>query len=330
MDLSVDYLGLSLKHPFIPGASPLSDELDGVKRLEDAGAAAIVLRSLFEEQISQEQMATFQYTDFHRESFAEAASFFPEPAEFRIGPDAYLNHLRKVKQAVKVPVIASLNGTTHSGWLDHARLIEQAGADALELNVYHVASDPAASGQELEKRTVEMVKAIRARAKIPVAVKLSPFYSSLSHFAAMLEAAGASGLVLFNRLFEPTIDIENLAAQRHLQLSDNSELPLRLRWLAILSPQLKCSLAVSGGVHERDDAVRSLMAGAHVVQLVSALLRHGPDRLAKIRGDVARWMEEKEYASLKELRGSMNLASCPDAGAYVRANYMLTLQSWRP
>lgn len=330
MDLSVEYLGLKLPHPFMPGASPLVDDLGSVRALEDAGAAAIVMRSLFEEQIVQEQLATYQYTDFHRESFAEAASFFPEPEAFRLGPDAYLNQLRKIKEAVDVPVIASLNGTTHSGWLEYARLIEQAGADALELNVYSVAADPQASGAELEKRTLEMMRSLKHLVKLPVAVKLSPFYSSLAHFAAGLVNAGADGLVLFNRLFQPDIDVDALEVKRVLRLSDNSELPLRLRWLGILSPQLRVPLAVSGGVHEAVDAVRALMAGARVVQMVSALLQHGPAHLAQVQADFVQWMQQHEYTSLRQLQGSMNLASCPDPGAYERANYMLLLQSWRP
>ncbi len=329
MDLSTDYMGLKLAHPFVPGASPLADDLDTVRRLEDAGAPAIVMRSLFEEQLSMEQMAIHRYTDFSRESFAEATSFFPEPESFRLGPDEYLEQLRRIKAAVKLPVIASLNGVTLSGWLDHAKLLEAAGADALELNVYSVAADTTTASIDYESRTVELVKALRRLVKIPFAVKLSPFYTSLPYFCRRLEEAGADGFVLFNRLFEPDIDLEALEVKRVLHLSDNSELPLRLRWVAILSPQLQRPIAISGGVHSAEDATRALMVGAQCVQLVSALLEHGPEHLAKVKRDFTQWLEAHEYSSLSQLRGSMSLKSCPDPAAYVRANYMLLLQSWQ-
>src|SRR5262249_20606747 len=244
MKLATRYLGLELSHPFFPGAGPLADDLDTVRRLEDAGASAIVMRSLFEEQISQEQMAIHQYTDFHRECFAEAASFFPEPEEFRLGPDAYLEQLRRIRMAVDIPVIASLNGTTRAGWIDYARLFEQAGAGGLELNVYVVAAAADVSAIDLENRTLELVRSIKAMVNIPVAVKLSPYYTSLAHFARQLDSAGADGLVLFNRLFQPEIDVDALEVKRSLQLSNRSELPLRLRWLGILFPQFKGSLSV--------------------------------------------------------------------------------------
>jgi len=330
MNLTTEYLGFKFPHPFFPGASPLADDLDSVRRLEDAGAAAIVMRSLFEEQISQEQMAMHQYTDFHRECFAEAGSFFPDLQDFRLGPDAYLEQLQRIKKAVRVPVIASLNGTTLSGWIDHARLLEQAGADALELNIYVVGAAPSVSATDLENRTVELVRAIKRTVDIPVAVKLTPFYTSLSHFVQRLESAGADGLVLFNRLFQPEIDIDALEVHRSLRLSTSNELPLRLRWLGILSPQFGGSLAVSGGVHTAADAARAIMTGAHGVQMVSALLTSGPQYLAQVLVDFAEWMEEHEYDSVDQLRGSLNLKACPDPSAYERANYMLMLQTWRP
>jgi dihydroorotate dehydrogenase (fumarate) len=329
MDLTTTYLGFKLQNPFMPGASPLPDELDNVKRLEDAGAAAIVMRSLFEEQISREQVSTFFATESHGESFAEARSYFPSPEQFSLGPEEYLDHIRRVKQAVKVPVIASLNGTTLGGWLDYARLMEQAGADALELNVYQLATNPDVAGAEIEDRTVEMVKAVKGAVKAPVAVKLSPFFSSLAHFAKRLEAAGADGLVLFNRFYQPDIDVEALQAQRSLHLSNSWELPLRLRWLAILSGKVAPSLAVSGGVHTSLDAVKAVMTGAHAVQVVSALLQRGPGYLKTLRDETAAWLEAHEYASLQQMLGSMNLTSCPDPAVYERANYMLILQSWR-
>ena len=329
MDLSTRYLGLQLPHPFMPGASPMVDDLGGVKRLEDAGAAAIVMHSLFEEQITREQMATFRATDLHGESFAEATSYFPSPDRFALGPEQYLDHLRRIKAAVRVPVIASLNGTTLGGWLEHARLMEQAGADALELNVYSLATDPETSGQALEDRAVEMLRAVRGAVRIPVALKLSPYYSSLAHYARRLDEAGADGLVLFNRFYQADIDVEALQVSRSLSLSHSSDLLLRLRWLAILSPRLHASLAVTGGVHTALDAVKAVMAGAHAVQVVSALLHRGPGYLKTLLEEMAAWMEQHDYQSLEQMRGSMNLASCPDPAVYERANYMLILQSWR-
>jgi dihydroorotate dehydrogenase (fumarate) len=329
MDLSTRYLGFHLKSPFVPGASPLVDEIDTVRRLEDAGAAAIVMHSLFEEQITTEQMATFKATETHADSFAEARSFLPSPDQFHLGPEEYLEHLRKVKAAVSVPVIASLNGTTLGGWLEYALLMEKAGADALELNVYSLATDPESSGKALEDRTLEMVRVVKEKLKIPVAVKLSPFYSSLAHFASELDAAGADGLVVFNRFYQPDVDIESLDVSRSLHLSHSNELPLRLRWLAILSPRVKASLAVTGGVHTAVDAIKAIMTGAHVVQTVSALLQRGPQYLKSLVDETKAWLEQHEYESIEQMRGSMNLASCPDAGAFERANYMLMLQSWR-
>jgi len=329
MDLSVEYLGLKLAHPILPGASPLADEVGTARALEDAGAPAITLRSLFEEQITQEQLSTFMATEPHRELSAEASSLLPEPADYRLGPDAYLEQIRKIRAAVEVPVIASLNGTTPGGWIDFARLIEQAGASALELNLYAVPTDPARDGAAVERDTLELVRTVKSRVTIPVAVKLSPFYTSISSLARGLEEAGADGLVLFNRLFEPEIDVDALEVRRVLRLSDSSELPLRLRWLAILSAQRRIPLAISGGVHEVVDAIRALMAGATVVQVVSTLLRNGPSRLHALRAGLERWLVEREYISLRQLRGSMNLQACPDPSAYQRANYIHLLHGWR-
>jgi dihydroorotate dehydrogenase (fumarate) len=328
MSLETTYLGLRLPHPFVAGASPLVDDLDTVRRLEDAGAAAITMNSLFEEQIAHEQMETFFDTELHGESSAEARTYFPSSSHLGLGPENYLEHLRRVKQAVSVPVIGSLNGSTLGGWLEHARLIQEAGADALELNVYTLATNPRVSGAELERQALEMLRAVKRVVTIPVAVKLSPFYTSLAHVAAGLVEAGADGLVLFNRFYQPEIDIERLTVERALHLSDRSELNLRLRWLAILSPQIKTSYAVTGGVHKAIDAVKALMAGAHAVQMVSALLTLGPGRLRSIREELALWLEEHEYDSVAQMQGSMSLANCPDPAAYERANYMLILHSW--
>jgi dihydroorotate dehydrogenase (fumarate) len=304
------------------------DDLDTVKRLEDAGASPIVMHSLFEEQIRREQVSAFVHTESHEQSFAEALSYFPSSDAFALGPHEYLEQLRKIKRAVLVPVIASLNGYTLGGWLDYAKLMQEAGADALELNVYQLATDPDESADSIEERTIEMVRAVRAAVKVPVAVKLSPFYTALGHFTRRLDQAGVDGLVLFNRFYQPDIDIEELQLRRALYLSHSSELPLRLRWLAILSGKVKASLAVSGGVHTVVDVIQSVMTGAHAVQIVSALLQRGPAHLAMLRQELTRWLEEHEYDSLRQMQGSMNLASCPDPRAYERANYMLMLQTW--
>src|SRR5512136_931321 len=305
MDLSTTYLGFKLPNPLMPGASPLVDDLDDVKRLEDAGAAAIVMHSLFEEQISSEQLDHMHSVEMHEEAFAEALSYFPRPEEYRLGPESYLEQIRKIKATVKVPVIASLNGTSPAGWLDYAKLIEQAGADALELNVYYLATQAWETSESVERRTLETVRIVKGEVKIPVAVKLSPFYSSLANLAKQLDEAGADGFVLFNRFYQPDIDVEELEVVPSLQLSDSSELLLRLRWLAILSGHCKGSLACSGGVHSSLDAIKAVMAGAHAVQVVSVLLKRGPEYLGTLRDGMARWLEEHEYGSLQQMHASM-------------------------
>lgn len=330
MNLETRYLGLDLPHPFLPGASPMSNDLDTVRRLEDAGAAAIVLPSLFEESIRGEELATIGHEEHHDESFAEALTYMPSTSRDRLGPEEYLEHVARVKEAVDVPVIASLNGTTPGGWLWYASLIQEAGADALELNVYELCTDPEESGQDVELRLLETVRSVRQKVSIPVAVKLSPYYSSLSHLARQLDASGVAGLVLFNRFFQPDIDPEELEVVRRIRPSDSSLLPVRLRWLAILSGHLRCDLGVTGGVHTALDAVKAVMAGAHAVQLVSCLLVHGPDHLRTLLGDLRRWMSEHEVESLDVIRGSMNLLRCPDPKAYERSHYIEALRRWTP
>jgi dihydroorotate dehydrogenase (fumarate) len=329
MNLSTEYLGIVLPHPLVAGASPLADDLDSVKRLEDAGAAAIVLRSLFEEQITREQMSEFDNLERHADSFAEAASYFPTPDAFALGPFEYLNHLRRAKEAVRIPVMASLNGATPGGWIEYARLMQEAGADALELNLYRLATDPETTSAEIERQAVETLREVKKAVSIPVAVKLSPFYTALAHLARELDQTGADGLVLFNRFYQPDIDPEELTATRTLHLSDSSELRLRLHWMAILSGRVRASLAVTGGVHTALDVVKATMAGAHVTQMVSALLIHGPGYLQTVLHDLAAWMEEHEWHSLAQMRGNMSLFKVPDPDAYERANYMLMLRSWR-
>jgi dihydroorotate dehydrogenase (fumarate) len=304
------------------------EDMDTVRRLEDGGAAAIVMNSLFEEQIVLEQVATAASLDGPADSFAEALSYFPEPDSLALGPDEYLEQVRRIREAVSIPVIGSLNGTTKGRWLDYAEQIEQAGAQALELNVYQLATDPEESGADLERRTVEVVAEVRQRIQIPIAVKLSPFYSALANFAQQLVAAGADGLVIFNRFYQADIDVDELEVERTLHLSDSSELLLRLRWLAVLSASVDTSLAVTGGVHSGLDAIKAVMTGADAVQLVSALFRRGPEYLTGIRLRVEEWLVEHEYESLDQMRGSMSLARCPDPAAYERANYMHILQGW--
>jgi dihydroorotate dehydrogenase (fumarate) len=315
MDLSTTYLGLKLKNPIMPGASPLVDDLDTVKKLEDAGAPAIVMHSLFEEQIQQEQMNTMLAMELPAESFAEALSYFPKPDEYRLGPEAYLEQIRKIKAAVSIPVIGSLNGSTPAGWLDYAKQIQQAGADALELNVYVLATNPWETGEAIERRVLDIVQGVKKSVTIPVSVKLSVFYSSLSNLARKLDDFQVDGLVLFNRFYQPDINIENLEVESSLQLSDSSELLVRLRWLAILAGNVKGSLCASGGVHTPQDAIKALMAGANAIQVVSALLKNGPDYLAKLRQGMVAWLEEHEYESITQMIGSMSLQNCPNPGA---------------
>jgi dihydroorotate dehydrogenase (fumarate) len=330
MDLSTTYLGLPLAHPLMPGSSPLADDLDTVRRLEDAGAAAIVMRSLFEEQITGDEIATYYAHEAPSESYAEALSYLPEPGMFALGTHEYLEQLQRVKAAVSVPVIASLNGTTPDSWIEYARLTAEAGADALELNIYDLPIDPRESAEDVERRVLDVVTTLREAVSLPLAVKLSPFYSAFAHFARKLEGAGADGLVIFNRFYQPDIDTENLEVVPRVRLSSPGELLLRLRWLSILSGQVGVSLAVTGGVHNAIDAVKAIMAGAHAVQMVSVLLRRGPEALGKIRAELSRWLEEHGYESLRQMQGSLSAARGAYAAALERVHYMRVLHSWRP
>ncbi len=329
MDLSTTWLGLPLKNPLIAGASPLADDLGMVRQLEDAGAAAIVLRSLFEEQIERDTAGYFDTVVAHHESSAEAAHFLPQSNEYILGPEKYLIHLENVKKAVGIPVVASLNGVTPSGWLSYAKLMAEAGADALELNLYHVATDARHSGAELEQQLVETVHKVSTDLSIPVAVKLSPYFSSLAHLSVALSHAGARGAVLFNRFYQPDIDIENLDVLQTLKLSDSSELLLRLRWLAILFGRTSLDLCCSGGVHNEVDALKALMAGARAVQMVSELLHHGPQRVTETLAGIEKWLIDHEYESLGQCIGSMSLWRCPNPAAFERGNYMRILQRAR-
>ena len=321
MSTATNYLGIRLPHPLVVGAGPLTSDLDTTRKLEDAGAAAMVLPSLYEEEIVGEQMAGLFHSESHGESFAEATSYAPEP-ELALGPDEYLEHLRKVKAAAGIPVIGSLNGTTSGGWTSCARLIEQAGADALELNLFHPASDSSASGEEVERRMIEIVRMVKGELRIPVAVKISAQFTAFAHFAGQLDTAGADGLVLFNRFHNVDIDVLELEILRNLPLSDSSELQLRLRGVAVLAGRVKASLAITGGVHTALDVVKATMAGAHVTQMVSALLLNGPRHIGVVRADLDAWMEKNEWKSLEAMRGNMSFARIPDPAAYERAHFV--------
>jgi dihydroorotate dehydrogenase (fumarate) len=328
MDLSTTYMGFELPHPLVAGAGPMSDHPDSAKRLEDAGAAAIVMRSLFEEQINEEILATHESLEMPADSFGEATSYLPDPPEFVMGPEEYLNQLSRVIEAVNIPVFGSLNGSTLGGWLEYAKLIEQAGAQALELNVYDVAADPSETGEAIERRLIEMVATVKTTLKIPLAVKLSPFYTSLANLASRIVEAGADAIVVFNRFFEPDVDFAELELQSHLLLSTSAELPLRLRWLALLSGRIDASLAVTGGVHSAEDAIKAVMCGAHAVQVVSAALKRGPACFGEMREAMSEWLMLNEYESLRQAQGSLGLLRCPNPKALERGNYMHMLQTW--
>lgn len=328
MDLSTTYLGLELSHPVVAGAGPLTRHLDSVKRLEDAGAAAIVMPSLFEEQLEAEQMGAIHHLDRHGESFAEAGSYLPNLDVFATGTEEYVQELARMKEALDIPVIASLNGSSARGWLEYGRLLEEAGADALELNVYYLSTNAVETAMEVEARLVAMVLELRDHLRVPLAVKLSPFFTALPNVAKQLASVGANGLVLFNRFYQPDLDPETLDVVRSLRLSDPSELLLRLRWLAILSGRTPLSLACSGGVHHPIDVVKAVMAGASSVQTVSGLLRLGPGQIGVLRDGFREWLEEHEYESTRQALGSLDQRRCPDPSAYERANYIEILQSW--
>jgi dihydroorotate dehydrogenase (fumarate) len=328
MDLKTKYLGLELANPIVSGSCPLGASLDTIKHLEDAGAAAVVLPSLFEEEIMGAVHAQMEMESAGA-GFAEASSYLPNPYGYHIGPDKYLDHLTAAKEAVSIPIIASLNGTTPGGWTGYAKKMEDAGADALELNTYYIATDASETGADVEQRTLDIVSAVKETVSIPVAVKLSPFFSSLANLAKQLQEKGADGLVIFNRFYQPDVDIEELDVLPNLRLSTADELRLRLRWLAIISSQVDMSVAATGGAHNAVDVIKATMAGAHSVQMVSALLIHGPEHITRTLEAIDFWLTEHEYESLEQMQGSMNLAKVPDAAKLTRANYMKMLDSWQ-
>ncbi|HKU26981.1 MAG TPA: dihydroorotate dehydrogenase-like protein [Candidatus Sulfotelmatobacter sp.] len=322
IDLSTTYLGMKLATPLVASASPLSRDADGVRRLEDAGASAIVLYSLFEEQLRQEEMDLDYHLNAGTESFAESLTYFPQANEFHTGPEGYLKHIRKCKASVKVPIIASLNGSTLGGWTKFAGEIEKAGADAVECNIYSIPTDPNLSAADIEKTYIEIVQAVKATLTIPVAVKLSPFFSNLANMAQRLDRAGADALVLFNRFYQPDINLEDLEIQPNVLLSTPQSLRLPLTWIGILFGRLKANLAATGGVHSAEDVVKLLMVGADVTMLCSSLMRHGINHIRHIERELRDWMEEHEYESVQQMKGSMSQQRCPDPGAFERAQYM--------
>jgi dihydroorotate dehydrogenase (fumarate) len=331
IDLRTTYLGLELKSPVVVSASPLTEDIENIKRMEESGAAAVVMHSLFEEQITLESRELDSHLSQGAESFAESLSYFPDLASYNFGPEAYLEHLRKARASVKIPIIGSLNGVstgTWTNWVDYARKIEEAGADALELNIYFIATDPLTTGEQIERMYLDLVQSVRRRLRIPLAVKIGPYFSSLPYMAQRLAQAGADGIVLFNRFYQPDFDLERLTVEPRLNLSTKQDLLLRLHWAAILSPDVKSDIAVTGGVHHALDVLKSMMAGARVAMMTSALLRHGIPHLAKVNAELVQWMEQHEYKSIREMQGSMSHRSVAEPSAFERGNYLRVLSSY--
>ncbi len=329
-DLTTTYLGLKLKNPLVPSPSPLMQKLDNIKRMEDAGAAAVVLHSLFEEQIIRESENLDYYLDLGSESYAEALSYHPDLQKYNTGPDGYLEHIRKAKAAVSIPVIGSLNGVSNGGWVRYAKAIQEAGADALELNMYYVAASPTQDSVAVEKMYLDLVRAVKASVTIPVAVKVGPNFSAFANFAQCLDQLGVNGLVLFNRFYQPDFDLENLDVVPDLVLSTPTELLMRLRWVAILYGRVQANMAITGGVHTASDVLKSMMAGAKVAMMTSALLERGIEHLRSVLLDLSRWMEIHEYVSIAQMCGSMSQRAVAHPAAFERANYMKVLQSYEP
>jgi dihydroorotate dehydrogenase (fumarate) len=328
IDLTTKYLGLTLKNPLVVSASPLSAEVGNIRRMEDAGASAVVLPSLFEEQIQVESNTLDHFLWQGTESFAESLTYMPDMAGYKLGPDGYLEHLRGAKQAVKIPIIGSLNGTSTSGWVGYAKKIEEAGADALELNIYFIPTDAEMNGGHVEQMYLDLVSQVKASIRIPVAVKIGAYFSSLPNTAKRLDQAGANALVLFNRFYQPDFDLETLEVVPNLLLSTSHELLLRLNWVAVLYGKVKADLAITGGVHSGLDVLKSMMAGASVAMMTSALLRNGIGHLATVQTELLKWMEEHEYESIHQMQGSMSQRSVADPSAFQRANYVKVLSSY--
>jgi dihydroorotate dehydrogenase (fumarate) len=329
VDLSTSYLGLKLANPVMASSSPLTGSVDTLRQLEDSGISAVVLPSLFEEQIEHEAMEAHRLVEFGAESFAEAlGGYFPELDSYNTGPQLYLDSVAAAKEALSIPVIASLNGTTRGGWVRYAKRMEDAGADAIELNVYLIPTDPYATSLDVERRYLDLLSSVVESVEVPVAIKLGPYFSSLAHVAREFVDAGAAGLVLFNRFYQPDIDLEDLRVMPNLQLSTSAELRLPLRWLAILHGKLRADMAVTGGVHTADDVLKSLLVGADAVMMASALLQEGPYHAAEVIGGVTAWLQEHEYDSVEQMKGSMSMASAPNPDGFIRSNYMRVLASY--
>lgn len=328
MDLSCKYLNFNLKNPIVPSASPLTQHVDSIKQLEDHGASAVVLHSLFEEQISFETWELNHFLTYGTESFAEALDYYPEPEDYKLGPEEYLEHIHQTKHAVDIPVIASLNGMSQGGWIDYAAKMQQAGADAIELNIYYIPTDFELTSEHVESIYVDIIRDVCDTVTIPVAVKLSPYFTSMGNAAMKMIEAGASGLVLFNRFYQPDIDIENLEVRPNLVLSNSNESRLVARWIAILHDKVPCSIAATTGIHTANDVIKLVMAGANITMMCSALLQHGAEHIQTVLREVETWMDEHEYESLSTMHGSMSQRSCPEPAAFERANYMKTLQSY--
>jgi dihydroorotate dehydrogenase (fumarate) len=325
MDLTTNYLGLKLRTPLVMSASPLSENLDNLKRMEDAGASAIVMHSLFEEQLRQDRLELHRNMERGTESFAEALNYFPEAGDYRLGPEEYLQHLWKAKQAVKIPLIASLNCSSVGAWTEYASQIHCAGADALELNIYSIPTDPNVPGEMVEENYLNILRAVRSEVKLPLALKLSPFFSNFANMARRFDEAGANGLVMFNRFYQPDIDLEDLEVKPNILLSTPMAMRLPLRWTAILYGKVKASLAATSGIHRAGDVLKMLMAGADVTMLCSTVLRHGFPQIAAIESDLARWLEEHDYESVQQIKGSLSQKNCAEPGAFERAQYMKAL-----
>ncbi|HVN55621.1 MAG TPA: dihydroorotate dehydrogenase-like protein [Anaerolineaceae bacterium] len=328
VDLSTSYLGLSLKNPLVVSASPISKKVESIRRFAEAGVGAVVVYSLFEEQIVHESNELDFFLNQGTESYPESLSYFPDLDHYNVGPEGYLDHIRRLKNAVDIPVIGSLNGLTSGGWLDYAARIQEAGADALELNIYSVPTDPAQTSEEIEDNYVELVNSIRKQVSIPLAVKLSAYFTSMPNFTSRLAAAGANGLVLFNRFYQPDLDVETLEVVPDLKLSTSDELRLPLRWVAILYGRVQADLALTGGVHTCQDMVKAIMAGASVTMLASELIAHGSGRASELIADLEDWLETYEYQSVSQMKGSMSQKAVADPAAFERANYMKALSSF--
>lgn len=327
-DLKTTYMGLKLKNPIIAASSPLSEKVETIRQMEAAGAAAVVMHSVFEEQLAEEAMAIHTHLEAGTESYAEALSYFPHVEEFHMGPEDYLEHIRRAKEAVSIPIISSLNGVTSGGWIEYARQMEQAGADAVECNVYYLPTDPEESGEVVERRYLDVLKAVKSAVSIPVAIKVSPYFSNMARMARQLSEGGADALVLFNRFYQPDIDLDILEVGPHLLLSTPFENRAVLRWVAILHGKIRSSLAATSGIHTGQDVIKMMMAGADVTQICSTLLKHGVDHIREMLVQMTSWMEENEYDSVEQMKGSMSQKNCADPSAFERANYMKTLMSY--